>query len=111
MLLDPDSGQQNQCGSGSTTLFFVLVYTVYFTSIFVRNRWDKLLFAPLDQGELKWGSINKAVNEIINPHPGRHIFEVENLFSVASFVQSGPVSDIQKLLGIQIHIKDVIDCF
>jgi hypothetical protein len=60
---------------------------IYFTYIFVRNRWDKLLFAPLDQGELKWGSINKAVNEIINSHPGKHIFEVENLVSVASFVQ------------------------
>jgi hypothetical protein len=37
---------------------------IYFTSIFVRNRWDKLLFAPLDQGGLKWGSKNKAVNEV-----------------------------------------------
>jgi hypothetical protein len=50
---------------------FVMYSYIYFTSIFVRNRWDKLLFAPLDQGKLKWGSINKAVNEIINPHPGR----------------------------------------
>ncbi len=66
---------------------FLCTRTYILLPFFVQNRWDKLLFAPLDQGELKWGSINKAVNEIINSHPGKHIFEVENLVSVASFLQ------------------------
>jgi hypothetical protein len=84
VILDPDPGQQISADPDPQH-FFMYSY-IYFTSFFVRNRWDKLLFAPLDEGELKWGSINKAVNEIINSHPGRHIFEVEN--------KSGPVSDI-----------------